>query len=196
MTKTTAIILSVLFVSSFGFSQITITNQHKDYIITHEGDTINGEIRYGNHLFGSRLNKIVLIDEANLKHKYKADEIIGFTNDNVYYASVVIDGYRYFAREAVRGIINLYYFEYAFAQNYNNARISEADDLGVKGKIVSVYLERAGNMDRIFKKKFEQNVFPFMGDNDLLMDRIRTGNYTFDEMETIVSDYNEWAVTR
>ena len=43
MTKTITIILSVLFVSSFGFSQITITNQNKDYIITHDADGITGD---------------------------------------------------------------------------------------------------------------------------------------------------------
>ena len=196
MIKKISFLISITFLSSMGFSQLMVKPQLNDYVITQNSDTLRGEIRYGNHLFGSRLNKIVLIDEEGQKHKYKADEIIGFTNDNVYYASIVIDGYRYFAREAVRGIVNMYYFEYAFAQNYNNLQISEGDDLGVKGKVLSVYLERGGNIERIFKRKFDRNVYPFMGDNDMLMDRIKSGNYTFDEMENIVMDYNEWAVTR
>ncbi|MEM7162827.1 MAG: hypothetical protein AAF487_10365 [Bacteroidota bacterium] len=164
----------------------------QDYLVNMEQDTLWGEIRYGNHIFGSRLNKIILVDDQGQKIKFKAHEIKGFRNDRSFYDAIDIDGYKYFARKVVSGTVNMYFFEYTYASNYNTGFYSQKDDIGVSGKTVSVYLERNGNVQRVFKKKVSEDVFPFIGDNQEIMDAMNKGECTFDDLDQVVASYNEW----
>ena len=133
-----------------------------------------------------------MFDENGNRHKFKAFEAKGFSNDNIYYTTIQVDGYSYFARKIVSGTVNMYFFEYAFASNYNTHYKSKSDDIGVQGKIVTVLLERDGNIQRVFRKKLSEDLYPFLGDNTELMNSVQTGECGFDELDQVVAAYNEW----
>ncbi|NND77764.1 MAG: hypothetical protein HKN39_06240 [Flavobacteriales bacterium] len=190
------IVIAILAIlASPAFSQLTVKRPKAilDYVVTQGSDTLWGEVRYGNHVFGSRLNKIVLIDEDGIKKKFKANSINGFFNDRHYYSTVNVDGYWYFARKVVEGTVNMYFFEYSFASNYHRNFMSQKDDIGVEGKIVTVLLERNGNVKRVFKGQLEKDVFPFLGDNTEIMNSLKKGDCSFDELDEVVMSYNKWS---
>ena len=142
------------------------------------------------------MNKIVLISEDGTKKKFKANSVSGFYNDRHFYHTVNLEGYWYFARMVVEGTVNMYFFEYAYASNYHRTFFSSKDELGVNGKILTVLLERNGNIQRIFKSKLERDLFPFIGDNDEIMSSVKQGECTFDELEEVVMSYNNWATEK
>ena len=193
--KRLIVIVTLVIFALPAFSQMTVTRSKAllDYVLTQEQDTLWGEIRYGNHVFGSRLNKIVLIDDNGKKTKFKANSVNGFYNDRNVYSTVNVDGYWYFARKVVEGTVNMYFFEYSFASNYHRNFYSTRDHIGVDGKIVTVLLERNGNVKRVFKSQLEKDVFPFIGDNQEIMTSVKEGECTFDELEEVVMSYNSWS---
>ncbi len=193
MKKLSGILLICLFaLPAYSQMKIKHSKERMDYVVGLENDTIWGEIRYGNHILGSRLSKIVLFDEEGKKNKFLANQVSGFYNDRAYYTTVKLDGYKYFARKVVSGTVNMYFFEYAFASNYNTQYATKTDDIGVGGKMITVLLERNGNVQRIFKKKIEEDVFPFLGDNTEIMESIEKGECSFDELDQVVAAYNDW----
>jgi len=193
MKKLTAIVFIGL-IAVPAFSQFTIKKSKavQDYVVTLEQDTLWGEIRYGNHVLGSRLNKIILFDNEGEKRKFKAFQLNGFRNHGNQYSSIDLDGYKYFARKVVSGPVNMYYFEYSYASNYDNRYFSENDEIGLNGKTVTVLLERNGITQRIYRKKVYQDVFPFLGDNPEIMQSVMKGECTFDELSEVVAAYNDW----
>lgn len=193
MKKLSGILLICLFtLPAYSQFKIKQSKEKMDYIVSLEKDTVWGEIRYGNHILGSRLNKIILFDEEGKRNKFLANEISGFCNDRVFYTTVKLDGYKYFARKIVSGTVNMYFFEYAYASNYYTQYANKSDDIGVSGKMITVLLERNGNVQRIFKNKIKDDVFPFLGDNKEIMESIESGECSFDELNLVVASYNEW----
>ena len=188
----TVFLLNLLIIPLYSQFNVIRNDANQDYVINMSQDTIWGELRYGNHVLGSRLDKVILYDEDGNRHKFKAYEALGFSKNKEEYNSIKVDGYSYFAQKVVSGTVNMYFFEYCFASNDDPVIQSGSSRNSVQGKIISVMLERDGNVHRIFKNKVSRDVYPFLGDHLELMHSLENGECGFDDLAEVVSAYNEW----
>ena len=58
---TTIFLLSFFIVPAYSQFKIKKNLERLDYVVNLEQDTLWGEVRYGNHVLGSRLNKIIFV---------------------------------------------------------------------------------------------------------------------------------------
>ena len=164
-----------------------------DYVITRLNDTLPGTVSYGKKVFGGMLNKIQFVNqETGAKVKFRANELTGFEKDGQSYTTKKYEGFSYFFREAITGgYVNLYYLEYAY-QKGETPNLSPMNEVrGSNGKMIFPYLEKNGELHRVYRGTFSKQAGSFFRDKEATLNKVNSKEWTFEDIEEIVVDYNK-----
>lgn len=156
---------------------------HDHFIVTNDGDTIYGALKYLSADGGIK-NTITVKVSDTLKLTFSANEIVYFEEGMLEYVSMVPDGFKekYFVRVWSIGYLELYEWEVPYSVNPSNL-IEYRPLLRKKGDTQFIKLDH---------KHWKKQLAAVLADYKQLADDVKKGRYPMDEMGHVIDRYNEW----
>ncbi len=158
------------------------------FIITKEGDTIKGFVKYKNMVPNRVLEKIKFKPSQEAEDKsYSPEDLIGFTIESHTFISKFTTAFgesqKAFLKVIMTGPLNYYQLEYTGfgAGNITNYVILEKE--GSKEQITYVINSIGFN--------FKKNLSAYLADVPHLAEKISSGEYTKKDLSSIVAEYNK-----
>ena len=152
----------------------------KGYIITLNGDTLQGQIKY------NPKNELPLFDVVSFqtnpsdKKSYHANKIKEFSFDGNVYVARMIEDKAVFVKRLSAGAINLY--EYRAEEFFmNNVRVN-----------TNYYMEKIGNIELVHIKesKFKKQIIEIMADDESVIKDLHEKKYEYANIVDLFEQYN------
>lgn len=172
-----------LFISFSGFTQEYL----EGYIILNDGDTIYGKIKKQSEL--KSCEKVYIIDSTSVEKKYKSKKAIGYKRgDEIFIKkNYTVPGnlgtYNNFMKVIETGKVVLY-------EAYSNVYQSSGGGGGVSTTRHDYFLEKNGNLLRVKKGGFKNQISEYFRENKELSEKIKNKELGYGDMHRIVQIYN------
>lgn len=161
------------------------------YVITNNNDSLFGIVlllKDGNFITVSLINKI-----TNKAKIYRADKIKKFKVGKSFYESLVLNDAHYFFRKLITGPVSLFDQPETPKRKSTSGNIDTASTKEIKRKY---YLLKNDYLVKVSEAFFKKNMMEYFKDCEILCKKIENEELALENIEEIVSEYNEWYISK